>query len=44
MWHELPLPNEIYDYERFLTPDYLLKTEDELKQEDMEINSLNITL
>lgn len=23
-WSELPLPNEIYDYDKYLTPDYLL--------------------
>ena len=30
---ELPLPNEIYDYNKYLTPDYILK-EDEEKEVD----------
>lgn len=28
IFHELPLPNEIYDYDKYLTPDYLIKKED----------------
>lgn len=27
VWAELPLPNDIYDYTKYLTPDYLLKKE-----------------
>ena len=32
-WHELPLPNEIYDYDKYLTPDYILEKGDEEKHE-----------
>ena len=28
-WKELPLPNEIYDYEKYLSPYYMLEDEDE---------------
>ena len=37
MWAELPLPNDIYDYDKYVTPDYLLnknKEEDENIEED----------
>jgi hypothetical protein len=37
MWAELPLPNDIYDYDKYVTPDYLLnknKDEDENIEED----------
>ena len=27
VWAELPLPNDIYDYDKYVTPDYLLKKE-----------------
>lgn len=33
-WHELPLPNEIYDYDKYLTPDYLIKKADEEEKVD----------
>ena len=27
VWAELPLPNDIYDYDKYITPDYLLNNE-----------------
>lgn len=34
-WAELPIPSEIYDYDKYLTPDYLIKKdEDDIKKED----------
>ena len=33
-WKELPLPNEIYDYNKYLTPDYIIKKEDDEKEVD----------
>lgn len=39
-WCELPLPNEIYDYEKYLTPDYIINNkEDEEIEEDSSNNS-----
>jgi hypothetical protein len=35
IWAELPLPNDIYDYDKYTTPDYLLKNEkDEIKTKE----------
>lgn len=35
VWAELPLPNDIYDYDKYTTPDYLLKKDiDEKEIED----------
>ena len=41
LWAELPLPNDIYDYDKYLTPDYLLnKEEDEIEiKEDNTTNN-----
>lgn len=33
-WKELPLPNEIYDYGKYVTPDYILKKDDEPDEVD----------
>ena len=34
-FHSIPLPNEIYDYDKYTTPDYLLKQDvDKEKEED----------
>ena len=35
---ELPLPNEIYDYNKYLTPDYILKNN---KEDEKEVNEDN---
>ena len=40
VWAELPLPNDIYDYDKYLTPDYLLNKEDE---DEIEIEEDNTT-
>jgi len=34
MFHELPKPDEIYDYYRYTDANYLLEKEDEVKQVD----------
>ncbi len=35
IWAELPLPNDIYDYNKYITPDYLInKKDDEEEQVD----------
>ena len=41
-WAELPMPSEIYDYNKYLTPDYILKNnkEDE-KEEEIDNSSKN---
>lgn len=31
-WAELPLPNDIYDYDKYTTPDYLLKKDNDEKE------------
>ena len=34
LWKELPLPSDIYDYDKYVTPDYIMcKDEDENKEE-----------
>ena len=38
-WHELPLPNEIYDYDKYLTPDYIL--EKDVDKEKYEVDNSN---
>lgn len=32
IWAELPLPNDIYDYDKYVTPDYLLETTDDYEE------------
>ena len=41
VWAELPLPNEIYDYSKYTTPDYLINKEDkdEKVEEDKSQNN-----
>ena len=39
IWAELPLPNDIYDYNKYITPDYLLKNNDEDEENIKEDNS-----
>ena len=36
---ELPKPDEIYDYEKYAIPDYLILKEDETKKEDKQVNT-----
>ena len=39
VWAELPLPNDIYDYDKYITPDYLLNNEEdeeEIKEDNDE--------
>ena len=38
VWAELPLPNDIYDYDKYITPDYLLlkKDEEEIKEDNTQ--------
>ena len=31
VWKELPLPNEIYDYNKYTTPDYILEKEEKIE-------------
>lgn len=33
IFHELPLPNEIYDYDKYLTPDYILNNKEDAENE-----------
>ena len=42
VWKELPLPSEIYDYDKYVTPDYLLEGEDE--KETKQDNKSNFKL
>lgn len=36
IWHELPLPNDIYDYDKYLTPDYILNDKEDKKIEEVD--------
>lgn len=39
VWAELPLPNDIYDYDKYVTPDYLLNNnedEEEIKEDNTQ--------
>ena len=38
-WCELPLPNEIYDYEKYLTPDYIINNKED--EEEIEEDNSN---
>ena len=38
-WKELPLPNEIYDYDKYLTPDYMLNDNKDEKIEKVDSKS-----
>lgn len=46
IWAELPLPNEIYDYSKYVTPEYLLnnETEDESEKEDKTENKFKLII
>ena len=45
IWKELPLPNEIYDYDKYLTPDYLLNKDNENENvDDLNETNFNIVL
>ena len=41
VWKELPLPTDIYDYDKYTIPDYILKKED--KKEEIEKDNSNNT-
>ena len=43
IWKEMPLPNDIYDYEKYLTPDYILKEDNETKEDNSNL-TFDITL
>ena len=44
-WKELPLPNDIYDYNKYLTPDYIIKQEDEKEiKEDNSSDTFKLLL
>ena len=45
-WKELPLPNEIYDYNKYLTPDYIINNEEDekIKEEDSSNNTFKLLL
>lgn len=43
IWKELPLPNEIYDYDKYLTPDYLLNKDNENENVD-DLNETNFNI
>ena len=40
-WKELPLPNEIYDYDKYLTPDYILEKDVDKEKCDVDNSSKN---
>ena len=37
IFHELPLPNEIYDYSKYLTPDYILEDEKDTSKNEFKL-------
>ena len=41
VWAELPLPNDIYDYDKYTTPDYLLKNNEEDEKEIVDNSNKN---
>jgi replicative DNA helicase len=41
IWSELPLPNDIYDYDKYVTPDYLLSNNEETTDDYEEIKEDN---
>ena len=43
LWKELPLPSDIYDYDKYTTPDYLLE-KDEVKEEDNKKSDFKLIL
>lgn len=42
-WKELPLPNDIYDYNKYLTPDYIIEKQEDEKEEIKEEDNSNST-
>ena len=42
-WRELPLPNDIYDYNKYLTPDYILDNKEDKEEIEEVDNSSNNT-
>ena len=38
-WAELPMPNEIYDYDKYLTPDYIINNKEDKKEEKEDSNN-----
>lgn len=44
MWSELPLPSDIFDYEKYTTPDYLIKKEDEKENVDTSNKTFKLLL
>ena len=42
-WIELPLPNEIYDYDKYITPDYILK-KDTIEEVDSSNNTFKLII
>lgn len=43
-WKELPLPNEIYDYDKYTTPDYILDVDKKEETKDNSNLTFDITL
>lgn len=41
---ELPLPNEIYDYQKYLTPDYLINKDDDIEVDSSDKRQINFIL
>ena len=45
IFHELPKPDEIFDYQRYLTPDYLLDgSQQEVQEDNITHSNYNFTL
>lgn len=44
LWHELPLAEDIYDFQKYTSPDYLLNPDEEKLEDDAPKQSLNFTL
>ena len=50
MWAELPLPNDIYDYDKYITPDYLLNNEkttddyEEIEEDKSQKNNFKLII
>lgn len=43
IWAELPLPDDIYDYQKYTSPNYLLEDESEQKQDEITDNKPKFT-
>lgn len=44
IWNEMPIPQEIYDYQKYLTPDYLIKKDDDIEEDSLNKKNFDFIL